>query len=91
MRLRCVHCVDDDGNRASHDYHHADDVGLVLEASVFGGSNRVDALLHEDVEQELGDDIEHDANQDRRLAAVAVHRQSDSHVYVVEDYGTCDC
>jgi len=64
VRLRRVHCVDDNGNRASHDDDHADDIRLVLEPSVLGGADCVDSLLHEDVEQELGDDVEHDANQD---------------------------
>ena len=91
MRLRCVHGVYYNGDGASHDHDHPDNIGLVPEASVLGGSDRVDALLHEDVEQELGDNIEHDADQDRRLAAVTIHRQSDSHVYVVEDHGACDC
>jgi len=51
----------------------------------------VDALLHEDVEQEFGDNVEYDADDDRGFTAVAIRGESDAHVYVVEDDGTCGC
>jgi len=64
MGLGGVHGIDDDANGSGHYDDHADDIGLVLEPSIFGGSDCVDSLLHEDVEEEFGDDIEHDANED---------------------------